>query len=237
LKTLEWKKLPTSWIEPTIMSSLKWGKEGSENSAALMMFLAIGVYTSPIDDPVNELSTGEASPTYEDLQAFSGLSRALIRRGLKKLIALKLIKQHKKGVRNIYIISNIKDGSSYRWGKIPFKYFSKNGSIKNVFGNLNVRSKSTLHALKIYFMAIKFRSSNNNYASFSYDKIKDFASIPKFEIKTALQVLSQNKLLIIDMVPSKNNEYRQNIYRLHGISSSVHLATINDEKFESIGNF
>ena len=231
---LEWKKFPTNWIEPASMSDLKWGPEGSANSAALMIFLAIAVYASTIDDPVNELSTGEADPTYEEFKAFCGLSRALISKGLKRLVALNLIKKSKRGVKNVYIINDFDDINSYRWGKIPFKYFSKNGSIRNVFGNLNVRSKSTLHALKIYLMAIKYRNNKNNYANFSYGKIQEFASIPKFEIKAALQVLSQNKLLIIDMVPAVNNVYRQNIYRLYGVSSTIHLATIDSDEFEMI---
>jgi hypothetical protein len=237
MKMLEWKMIPTKWLDKHSMSQLKWGEEGSANSAALMIFLAISVYASAIDDPVAELSTGESNPTYEELQNFCGLSRALISKGLDKLILLGLIKKEKRGVKNFYIINDYYNGSSHSpWGKIPFKYFSKNGSIRNVFGNLNVRSKSTLHALKIYLMAIKYRSNQNNYASFSYDTIQEFTSIPKFEIKVALQVLSQNKFLIIDMIPAKNNVYRQNIYRIYGVSDTVHLATIDNDEFKRLTN-
>lgn len=238
MRTLEWKRLPVGWVNPESMSDLKWiqGK-GSANSAALMIFIALGVYASPVDDPVAELEAGEASPTYEELQKFCGLSRALISKGIGKLVELNRIEKKKKGVRTVYKINGLTDILKLqKWGKIPFKYFTKKGEVRSVFQNMSVRRKSTLHALKIYLMAIKFRDNNNNYARFSYDKIQEFASIPKFEIKAALQILTENKLLIIDLVPAINNEYRQNVYRVYGVGNTTHLATLPTHEFESLVN-
>lgn len=239
MRALEWKQLPTEWINKDVMSELKWvSGKGSVNSSALMIFIALGVYTSAIDDPVMGLLEGEASPTYEELQRFCGLSRALISKGIKKLIALKRIEKTKKGVKIIYKLKdyNLNSFYTHSWGKVPFRYFSKKGVIRGVFNNLNVRNKSTLLSLKIYLMAIKYRSNKNNYATFSYDTIKEFTSMPKSEIKKALQILSHNNLLIIDMVPAKNNEYRQNIYRVYGVGNTTHLATISDDSFEKLVN-
>ena len=223
-KMNDWRRVPTGWITETALNELRWTQtEGSTNAAALMIYIALGVYTAPYDDLIKNLSIGEASPTYNELQKFCGLSRDLINKGIKKLLFLNRIEKRKEGVRTIYTITDLQ---GIPFGKIPYKFFAHKGKLQNVFGGLSVRNKKTLHALKIYFMAIKFRNGKVNYARFSYEKIEAFSGIPRFEIKAALCALTENKLLIIDMVPSKNNDYRQNIYHRSGWSRASKVSCL-----------
>lgn len=227
MNPLEWKKLPTGWINKESFYEFRWIRnEGSTSAAALMIYIALGVYASPIDDPGMGLETGESSPTYDEIRRFCGISRELVNRGIKKLESLGLITKKRKGVKTVYHITGLETWSNKKWGKVPYKYFSRKGVMRSVFSEFSIRNKSTLHALKIYLMAIKFRDNKNNYALFSYDKIVEMAGIPKFEIKQALQLLSNNKLLIIDLIEAKYNDYRQNAYRIIGINNTMHLATL-----------
>ncbi len=228
-KMNDWRQIPTDWITKAVLNELKWTQtEGSTNAAALMVYIALGAYTAPYDDLIKNLSKGEASPTYNELQKFCGLSRDLISKGIKKLLLLNLIAKKKEGVRTIYTITDL---YTKPFGKIPYKAFAHKGKLQNVFGGLSVRNKRTLHALKIYFTVIKYRYEKTNYAHISYEKIEAFTGVPRFEIKAALCALTENKLLIIDMVPAQNNEYRQNIYRIRGVESTRHLATMEETEY------
>ena len=234
MSVLKWKKIPTGWINETSLGELKWARgEGSTNSAALMVYICLGTYASVNDDPVAGVMAGQAKPTYQEIKNFCGISRDLINRGLRKLEDMGLIEVKRNGVGVIYTILGLGNANK-RWGKIPHAYFSRKGEMRNVFGGLNVRSKETLHALKIYLMAIKYRDSVNNYARFSYDKIESFAGIHRPHIKPALCLLTENKLLMIDMVKAKESRYRHNLYRIIGVSGTTHLATLPDEHFDEL---
>lgn len=231
MKILEWKRMPTGWIDHDTLHTLRWNNDGSTNSAALMLYIALCIHASPYDDPVQALKTGEASPTYIELMRFCGLSRAKVSDGLKLLVAINRISKRRNGVNTVYAIKGLEEQSNCRWGKVPFKSLSRKGVLSPLFDKMSIRNKGTLHALKIFLMAVKFRDNQTNYAQFSYDKIEEFAGIPKFEIKKALSALSENNLLVIDSIRSQSNEYRKNIYRVAGVNNTRHLGTMSDENF------
>lgn len=238
MKILEWKRMPIGWANEEILNEMKWTLgNGSTHSSTIMVYIALCVYASAIDDPALSLLEGDASPTYNDIKGFTGLSRAMISKAIKKLVEMKRISKKNVGVKTVYSIVGVQNNvHQQRWGKIPYKFYSKKGKLRCIFCGLSVRNKSTLYALKIFLMAIKFRDNKNNYAKFSYDKIVEFAGIPKLMIKEALQVLQQNKLVIIDIIKADNNDFRQNIYRVNGVSNTLHLGTLPEGEFESLTN-
>ena len=234
MQPIQWKMLPTGLVTPELMKSLTWAQaDRSSNAAALMMYVGLAVYAAPTDEFLSGLKTGEAKPTYEQLKIFSGLSRDLINRGIQKLIELEMISKRKNGVGTIYVLNSY-NSSLYRWGKIPHKYFSRKNEIRPVFHNMSVRNKVTLHALKIYLMLIKFRDDRKNYASISYDKLIVQTGVRREDVKRALMVLSENRLIIIDTVRSDYSDHRHNIYRICGVHNTRHLANLPDDDFDDL---
>lgn len=240
MATLEFKRIPMDWVNEEVMRSLTWKRgEGSINSSALMLYVALCAHASLHDNLSLGLKDGEACPRYEELQRFCDISRDQISKGLDKLVSLGVIKRKKVGVRTKYSIVHITDlkQGKLRFGKIPYKAYSINGEFKCVFQGLDVRKKVTLHALKLFYAIIKFRNNTTNYASISYEKLSAFTGIPTKDIKGALQVLYSNKLVVVDLVKSIDKDYRHNIYRVVGIRPKTHLATLSEDVLDYIGDF
>lgn len=234
---VDWRIMPSHWMlnSEHSLSSLKWAGKGygSANTAALMVYYILCLYASERDNPITKLGAGEAEATYNELEKATGISRNKVWEGIDVLKKMNLIEISSTKTRNnIYRIVGYKE---IPWCKIPLRKFVKNKAIVDVFCDFSLRKKTSLHAMKIYFLILYFRSNQTNYASISYDKISQYLGITKSDIRPALSLLQHAKFTLLDRINSPNNlsRYRHNIYWVSGIDSRKNFSTLKSEIIEN----
>lgn len=228
-----WKRLPSRLTNAQSLAELKWQKEGvgAANTAALMIYLAIGFFAVQKDDEASGLTAGEAAVTYERLREFTGLSRALISSGLGLLREWNLIDTRMIGRRAVHRICHFHDRN---FMKIPCRYFYRSGTIISPLPNLSVRSQHTLNAMKLYFLIMGRRDIRNNHTVMAYPKLEFYSGVSKAKIKKALSVLVHENLIFVDLGRRYAGDYRHNIYRVRGIDDYVNLGTLPDKDVENL---
>ena len=131
-KRKPWCAVP---VEPLIalLPSLKWrtanGAPASTNAAALILYVTLIFVADAREsgDPATVMY--RATATYSELGTLTGLSRALIAAGLKRLIELNLVAANGANQKRLYLIQ----GSGGRWFKLPcLACLTREGSPRSV---------------------------------------------------------------------------------------------------------
>ena len=217
MRMRDWVRLPSMWIEDGGLQEFQWtqsGTSGSDYAAALMVL-------APIAHVADE-ETGMATCTYDRLTLAIGLSRAKVARGLSVLADLDVIARQPAGRSSIQLM-NV--GGGHSWSKFPARRLYSSGRIRG-FQHFTLRSMAELHALKLYYLFARRRSSETNLAHLSYDKIEEYASIERHRIKPAISVLLNAGLVHVERTESRLNERgTANAYRLAFIDPYVHFGT------------
>jgi hypothetical protein len=212
----EWVRLPSMWIENGGLQELQWVKSdtsGSDNAAALMVLAPIAHVA---DDE------GLARCTYDRLALATGLSRAKIATGLAILADMDVIERQPAG-RSTIRVTNF--GNGHSWSKLPARRLYAGGRII-AFQNFTLRSMTELHALKLYYLFARRRSSQTNMAHLSYDKIEEYATIERHRIKPAISLLINAGLIHVERTESRSNvRGTANAYRLAFIDPYLHFGT------------
>lgn len=216
MRMRDWVRLPSMWIEEGGLQNLQWTKadsSGSDNAAALMVLAPIAHVA---DDE------GLATCTYDRLALATGLSRAKISKGLAVLTDLGVIERKPAG-RSSIRLTNF--GNGHSWSKLPARRLYSGGRIMG-FQHFTLRAMTELHALKLYYLFARRRSSETNMAHLSYDKIEEYADIERHRIKPAISVLLNAGLVHVERTESLSNERgTANAYRLAHIDSYLHFGT------------
>lgn len=108
------------------------------------------------------------------------------------------------------------------------------------FDHFSLRRPAQLNALKLYFLFASRRDRKTNMAEISYEKIEEFAGVPRNRIREALSVLAANGLVHIEHAASRIYEHGvANAYRLAHLDSSRHKGTTGRrlEGLEDVGPF
>jgi DNA-binding transcriptional ArsR family regulator len=212
----DWVRLPSKWIEDGGLKGLEWTNargNGSDNIAALMVLAAIAHKAD---------QDGSAKCTYDQLSLATGLSRAKVSAGLSVLAALGVIEREPAG-RSTFLLANYKTGGG--WSKLPARRMYSSGRII-AFEHFHLRTMTELHALKLYYLFARRRSSETNMAHLSYDKIEDYSGIERGRIRRAISFLAAIGLVHVEHLPSRLNERgTSNAYRLAFLDPYVHLGT------------
>jgi hypothetical protein len=146
----------------------------------------------------------------------------MVSHGLKVLAAQDVVRRTGNGRSNYELVGfNPAKG----WGKLPARGLYRDGTI-DAFRDFQLRRTSELDALKAYFTFVARRDNATNLASLSYDKIDEYAGIPRNRIKGALSLLIISGLVHVEHLPSQKNEnHISNAYRLVHIDSYRHMGT------------
>jgi predicted transcriptional regulator len=212
----DWVRLPSLWIENGGLQKLQWTRSevsGSDNAAALMVLAPIAHVAA--DD-------GTAICTYDSLTLATGLSRAKVASGLSVLADLGVIDREPTG-RSTFQLTNF--GNGHSWSKLPARSLYSDGRIR-AFQHFTLRSMAELHALKLYYLFARRRSTQTNMAHISYDKIMEYTDIERHRIKAAISVLLNAGLLHVERTESQFNERgTANAYRLAHLDTYRHFGT------------
>lgn len=228
-RRLEWVKLPTFWIEAKGLKIFKWSKgEGSANVAALLAYIALSHQLEGDVEILAQRPTeewGRVRLTYDAMTQATSISRTKLAQGLNVLEATRLIKRV-EGSQSTYDICGY--DPSQGWAKLPCRLLYKEDVI-TAFRDFQLRKATELQALKIYLLLISRRNTETNLVNISYDKIMDYAGIPRQQIRPAINVLLYAGLVHIEKVKSWDRDGLANAYRLAHVDSYKNPGTTSEK--------
>jgi hypothetical protein len=211
MSDLLWVKMPTKWIFDGVMAK-KFSAEAniSTDIAALKIYMYLCLFAQPIKhefktllpdflsfDNQPKMKVSEevfltAECTYDQLTEGCGLSRALVSRGIKKLVLLKLMKKAGTTRKKLYLM----DGEVAKgWCKLPKRKLVELDRKIKPFRALKNRYRHEAEALKLFMYIISVRSNENKYTDVSKEKINEATHINVYEIDGAVKLLQAIGLL------------------------------------------
>jgi len=211
-------KMPSAWINDGGLCDFKWRPKGSDNLAALMLYVIIVQHMDPDD--------GVARLTFTQLADMASVGREKVSRGLDILADRKLIERWTDG-RSTYQVSDYEPRGG--WAKLPVKGLYHNGVV-SAFQDFRLRRRAELDALKLYLLFAARRSNETNMAKIGYEKIETYSGVAKPYIRSALSVLSAHGLIQIERFDSALSDSGvANAYRLSHLDSYRHMGTTGRE--------
>ncbi len=212
----EWVRLPSRWIADGELRKLHWTNgttSGSDNIAALMVLAPLAHHAD---------GQGLAKCTYDQLTLATGLSRSKVSKGLSVLEALAVIERNVEGRSTFRLMNYAAAGG---WSKLPARRMYNAGRIV-AFEHFKLRTMTELHALKLYYLFARLRSTDTNMAHLSYDKIEDYAGVDRVRIRAAISFLAAIGLVYVEHLRSNlNDRGTANAYRLAFLDPYVHHGT------------
>lgn len=194
MSDLFWVKMPSkAFKENDIFSrGMSSGKNISSDIAALKIFVYACLFSERTGVSFltkEELGfTGSSSLfTYDDIESRCRLSRALISRGVQRLISLGMLVR-KGGPRKFeYIVPfDTWDG----WCKLPKRaILSKRGEIVP-FLSMRNRYQDERDALKIFLYLLSIRGNSEDFSFVSTGKISNKTGVPVEHLKGAFLTMS-----------------------------------------------
>jgi hypothetical protein len=188
-KQAPWRAIPH---DPIIgmLPIFKWSSgNGSRTAAALILYVTL-IFVGERQTVGDTLVGYRSSPTYDELEKLTGLSRALISGGLKRLTELELVEASGSRQNRVYTIAM----QGKRWFKLPSLALFDEGRIIP-FRQLTLRNKLDLHALKLYLYFASVRDNQRPYSMASHGTIHEKTGIPEADIRRAHSLLTSVGLL------------------------------------------
>ncbi|HEY5363861.1 MAG TPA: hypothetical protein VIJ49_06650 [Aestuariivirga sp.] len=219
-----WVKLPTRWIEDGGLDQLRWAKDGSSCTAALMLLIVVAH---------NADDAGSSSITYDEFGIVTGLSRTKVSHGLNLLCALKILERSttKQSQFKLSSFDPLKG-----WGKLPARRLYHGDRIL-AFKDFHLRKVTELDALKMYLAFVARRDNSTNLVHITYKQIEEYADIRQERIKSALSLLTVNGLVHVEHVRSSASSFGiSNAYRLVHLDTFNHLGTSGRKMIDGSGS-
>jgi hypothetical protein len=146
----------------------------------------------------SEVTLAEANITYDDLTKGCCLSRLLVSRGLKKLVALNLIGKEGTTRKINYVIQGSLDTG---WCKLPKRQLVKIEHEVSSFQAIKNRYHHERDALKVFMYLLTVRTNRFQHVDVSRGKISSSTGVDVYHIEESLAFLLGVGLL--DEVKSK----------------------------------
>lgn len=215
-KLLPWVMMPSEWILEGGLREFRWAAEIGANNIAALVTLAPILHHA-------DRESGIARLTYDNFELITSLSRTKIAAGLELLTGRQLIERDPEG-RSTYKLSGF--NPSIGWAKFPALRLYRGRHI-SFFYELNLRKRTELDAMKLWYFIAARRDNDANLAKATYDQIEELTGIARDRIKAGLSLLAANSLVHIEHIPSRHSEYGiANAYRLPQIDASRHMGTV-----------
>tara|TARA_Y100000310_G_scaffold245446_1_gene250422 strand:+ start:812 stop:1540 length:729 start_codon:yes stop_codon:yes gene_type:complete len=234
---LFWVKMPSEAFRKNNVFSqcMSSGKNISSDIAALKIFVYACLFSERTEVSFltkEDLGFTGASLffTYDDIESRCKLSRALISRGIQRLVSLGIILR-KGGPRKFeYIVPfDTRDG----WCKLPkMAILNKRKEIIPFLSMIN-RTQGERDALKIFLYLLSIRENNKDFSFVSASTIAKRTGVPVDHIKNVFLTMSMLGLLVdhefVSYVKTTKKIPENEIYKLKLIG--------HDNFVKSKGNF
>lgn len=220
MRRLPWKAMPCQWIRDEGLKAFGWGPSApvsrAEATAALMIWVALVTHTEQPEERHTLPNALEVELTYNALEDITGLSRALVDRGIDALVRLDLVGKVKEGRKSVYILTGYAPG---QWVKLPSRaLFRSKGKELEPFMSFTKRSRVELNALKLYLYLASSRDGDLEYSMATYKRIHDRTGIPMEDIARAISFMESSGLVArVERAQIEGEKHKQpNRYYLTG---------------------
>jgi hypothetical protein len=188
--------------QPPYITDLSWQPTTGEVTAALKIYITL---IAMVDDEKQTRNVGAncLRTTYEELQLYLKLSRALIREGLKLLEATDAIAR--LGYKPlVYRVKGLDQKNKEEWRghvKLPkghlfgMRRYSSANPI--MLADYPTRGMAAMNGLVIYLLLLSVVQRNNNVALISYDRVYERTGIRSKNLRKALDLLINHDLITV----------------------------------------
>lgn len=214
MKLPQFTKMPVAWVNDGRLQLFRWEVEGSDNLAALMIYLALLNHV--------EVESGVAHVTYDRLTNAASLSRQKVSAALDILKRRKMIIREPEGRSSVGICDY---NPVEHWAMVPARGLYRGDEI-TALTEFRLRRRAELDAMKLYFLFAARRNRETNMAQISYGKIAEATGVTDNYIRKALTVLGANGLVHVERLQSNQSELGiSNAYRLCHLNPRIHMGT------------
>lgn len=242
---MAWAKFPSAWVKitesddleidddfddsrelsdyPAGLRTITWRDHGSSGTAALIVLFGLAIISNLSQRGGRKRQGNLVSATYTELENITGLSRAMISRGLRILEEVKAINTEKDGNRSVYALQGIDEDG--KWCAIPQDHLLEGSDyLKRLQGiRETIRRPASLYAMKMYVLLLAFRDRRRNTTRISYNSISRYTGLRRDGISLGWQILASWQLgyLADDAEdPLRKGERRHNRYKIRGLIAS-----------------
>lgn len=226
--------MPTGWMKPKMqeeegsigavlgpkphypLTELSWQRHKGTAIAALLVLMALSIRLNQsrkdvVPEP-NAPPLCEVAVSLDDLRDMTGLARITISNALMLLEGLEAISRQLVGRKNVYTLRGVESNSTGTWSMLPQGMLLRADelTLKKL-----PRNRNTLHALKVYLVLLRLRSSREKTASVSYNGLVLWSGVRREEIHNALGTLSALGLIHISF--ERDVRHAQDTSQRYGI--------------------
>ncbi len=215
MSDLLWVKMPSKWISDGTLSAHFSSKEISTDTAALKIYICLCLSAKIVTHSeylsVLAIETYrdrfESKVTYDQIIDSVSLSRVLVARGLRKLVASKLIYIEGSTRKKIYVLEGT---PKHGWCKLPKKSLIKKNDVISAFTSFTQRYDFERDALKIFLYILSIRTNSKRYLDVSRGQIYKKTGVKIDKIDGAFGFLLSVGLL----EKTESRGYKKNINSL-----------------------
>lgn len=241
-----WTLVRAAKIDPFLCpTGLSWRPTAGAVIAALKIYITL---VAMADDKKQERNVGKhcLRTTYEEIQLYLKLSRAMVCEGLKLLEHTDAIERlgHKPLV---YRVKGLDQGRPDEWkghAKLPkgHLYGLRRYSSANpiMLAEYPSRGRAAMHGLALYLLLLSVCQRDTNVALISYKRIQERTGFHSLEVRQALDVLINQNLITVLRVsdeatfeafglpmPGQSLAGTPNVYLIKGLKGRKYNERIN----------
>ena len=211
---MSWAKMPSGWMRPKLreeegfvgaalgpkphypLTELSWQRHKGTAIAAVLVLMALSIRLNQSHKEVafepNAAPLCEVAVSIDDLRDMTGLARITISNALMLLEGLEAISRQLVGRKNVYTLRGVESNADGTWSCLPQGVLLTAGEL--ILKKLP-RNRNTLHALKVYMVLLRLRSTREQTTAVSYDGLVKWSGVRREEVHNALGTLSTLNLI------------------------------------------
>lgn len=226
--------MPTGWLMPKMreaegfvgavhgpqphypLTELTWQRHKGTAIAALLVLMALSIRLNQSRKGLTPESKAvpvcDVAVSIDDLRDMTGLARVTVSKALMLLEGLEAIGRQLVGRKNVYTLRGVEANSTGTWSMLPQGRLLRADelTLKTL-----PRNRNTLHALKVYMVLLRLRSTREKTSSVSYKGLVQWSGVRREDIRNALGTLSALGLIYVSF--ERDVRHAQDTSQRYGI--------------------
>lgn len=213
---MSWAAFPTAWMQPKVpagadkkhaLAALLWQDHAGTGIAALMLLMLLSVKLNTENH--QRLKADNTTPrssrvrmSYEEMQRLTGFHKQTIGKAISLLENYGAMSIEVNGRANVYVLSDTQNNGG--WRKLPVEPLFRGDTF--ILREMP-RKRTSLNALKLYFVLLRLFSDQTLTTAISYTAITRWSGIRREDVSVSLDILFGYNLVW----PSHERDFRHNI--------------------------
>jgi hypothetical protein len=199
-----WSSFPRWWVGERLRN-FHGGKTAGASMSALRVYLGIAL--------VSDYSTRIGTPSWDDLETLTGLSRPMVRNGLHAAEAAGLIAIDSSGYRHSYRLSEVPTSKDFV--KVP------TALLRQALPKMPTRGAHALDCLKIYIVLLRLLPRRSFHVAIGHKKLVEWTGVKANRLRAGIDVLINHRLVHVVKAEAWDLGHPHNEYHLLGFGPRV----------------